>query len=144
MIVKASSKRAIRWSNGKAVRPELWLVPARSEAEHEPAAAQLVDGRGLFCEQGWIVEGRAGDERPELDTRGRSRDRSEHRPGFPWPAGSAVLVAVEEVFADPDGVEPEILDRAGHVEEFGPAHVPLDLGELDADLDRAVGIASSA
>ena len=84
----------------------------------------------------------AGDERAELDPRGRGGDRGQDRPGLPWAARRAVLPAVEQVLADPDRVEPEILDRAGHVEKLGPAHVALDLGELDADLERAaVGVA---
>ena len=53
------------------------------------------------------------------------------------PRGRAVRPAVEEVLADPDGVEAEVLDRAGHVEELRPADLALDLGQLDADLERA-------
>ena len=54
---------------------ELGLVPAGAEAEHEPAAAELVDRGGLLGEQRRVVEVRAGDERPELDPRGRRGDR---------------------------------------------------------------------
>ena len=67
MIVKASSKRAIRWSNGIAVGAELRLVPARSEPEDEPAVTQFVDRRRLLGEQRRVVEVGARDERAELD-----------------------------------------------------------------------------
>ena len=50
-----------------AERPELGLVPAGAEAEDQPAAADLVDRRGLLGEDGGVVERRAGDQRPELD-----------------------------------------------------------------------------
>ena len=139
MIVNASSNRSIRWSYGIAVGAELGLVPAGAEAEDEAAAAQLVDRGGLLGEQGRVVEVRAGDERPELDPRRRGGDRGQQRPRLPRPAGGPVLPAIEEVLADPHGVEPEVLDRAGHVEELGPADLALDLGELDADLERAAG-----
>ena len=122
-----------------AVGAELGLVPAGAEAEDEPAATQLVDRGGLLGEQGGVVEVRAGDERPELDPRRRGGDRGQERPRLPRAAGRPVLPAIEEVLADPDGVEPEVLDRAGHVEELGPADLALDLGELDADLERAGG-----
>src|SRR4029077_7796185 len=45
------------------------------------------------------------------------------------------LPAVEQVLAQPDGVEPEVLDRPDHVEELRPADLALDLGELDPDLE---------
>ena len=55
------------------------------------------------------------------------------------PRGGPVLPSIEQVLADPDRVEPEVLDGAGHVEELRPADLALDLGELDADLERAAG-----
>ena len=65
----------------------------------------------------------------------------QQRPGLPRAAGGRSSPAIEEVLADPDGVEAEVLDRPGHVEELGPADLALDLGELDADLERAAGVA---
>ena len=85
------------------------------------------------------MEVRAGDQRPELDPRRRGGDRGQQRPRLPRAASRPILPAIEEVLADPHGVEPEVLDRAGHVEELGPADLALDLGELDADLERAGG-----
>ena len=52
------------------------------------------------------------------------------------PRGGPVLPAVQQVLAEPDGVEPEVLDGPDHVEELRPADLALDLGELDADLER--------
>ena len=85
------------------------------------------------------MEVRAGDQRPELDARRRGGDRRQQRPRLPRTAGGPVLPSIEEVLADPHGVEPEVLDRPGHVEELGPADLALDLGQLDADLERAAG-----
>ena len=144
MIVNASSKRSMRWSNGIAEGAELGLVPARPEAQHEAAAAELVDRRGLLGEQRRVVEVRAGDERPELDPRRRGRDRRQQRPGLPRAAGRPVRPAVEEVLADPHRVEAQVLDRAGHVEQLGPADLALDLGELDADLERTAAAIAEA
>ena len=120
----------------EAERPELGLVPARPEPEHEPAAGDLVDRRGLLREHGRVVEARAGDERPDGDGRRRGRQGRHERPRFPRTARLPIGPAVEEVLADPHRVETQVLDRARHVEELGPAHVALDLGELDADLER--------
>ena len=53
----------------EAERAELGLVPARTETQDEPAAADLVDGGGLLGEERRVVEVRARDERPELDPR---------------------------------------------------------------------------
>ena len=39
------------------------LVPARAQAEHEPPAADLVDGRGELREDGRLVEAGRRDER---------------------------------------------------------------------------------
>ena len=83
MIVNASSKRVDPVVERVAVGTELRLVPSCAEAEHEPAAAQLVDRRGLLGEQGRVVEIGARDERAELDPRSRGRDRRQQRPGLP-------------------------------------------------------------
>ena len=137
MIVNASSKRSIAVVERVAEGAELGLVPAGPEAEDEPAAADLVDRRGLLGEQRRVVEARAGDERPELDPRSStaaiaaSSVHASH-----GPRGGPVRPAIEQVLADPDRVEPEVLDRPGHVEQLRPADLALDLGQLDADLER--------
>ena len=55
------------------------------------------------------------------------------------PSSGPIREAVQEVLADPDRVEAQVLDGAGHVEQLRPADLALDLGELDADLERPMG-----
>ena len=86
---------------------ELGLVPAGAQAEDQPAAADLVDRRGLLGEDSRVVERRAGDQRAELDAVGDRSDRGENRPGLPRPTRGSVGPAIEEVLAEPDGVIPE-------------------------------------
>ena len=40
--------------------------------------------------------------------------------------------SIQQVVADPDRVEPDLLGRPRHREVLGPAHLALDLGELNA------------
>jgi hypothetical protein len=117
-------------------RPKLGLVPAGAEPEDQTATTDLIDGRGLFGEDRGVVEGRASDERPELDPAGTGGDRGEHRPGFPWPTRRPFGPAVEQMLAEPHRVVAQVLDGPRHVEELGPACLALDLGQLDADLER--------
>ena len=121
----------------EAERLELRLVPAGPKAQNEPAAADLVDRGGLFGKQRRVMEIRTSDQGTQLDPRGRGGDGGQRRPGLPWPSGRAVRPAIEQMLADPHGVETEVLDRADHVEQFRPADLALDLGELDADLERS-------
>ncbi len=122
----------------EAERPELGLVPAGAQAEDQAAAADLVDRAGLLGEERRVVEVRARDERPELDP-GRGRgDGRHHRPRLPRTARRPVGPSIQEVLAEPDRVVAEVLDRADQVEHLGPADLALDLGELDADLERAL------
>ena len=114
-------------------RPVLLLVPAGAEAEHEAAAADLVDRRRHLRDQARRVEARAGDERAEPHPLGRGGQRREQRPRLPRTALGPAVAAVEQVVADPDRVEAALLGRARHREVLGPAHVALGLGELDAD-----------
>ena len=121
------------------VGTELGFVPAGAEAEDEATAAQLIDRRGLLREKGGVVEVRAGDEWAELDPRRGRRDRGEERPRFPRTAWRPVLPAIEKVLADPHRVEALVLDGTGHVEKLGPAHLALDLGQLDPDFQAGGG-----
>ena len=130
MIVNASSKRSTRWSNGKPKAPELGLVPAGAEAEDEPAAADsstvaacLASSAGLWK----FVHATSGPSSIRCVTRRWPRGAS--RP--PTVRGPADRPAVEEVLAEPDRVEAELLDRARHVEELRPADLALDLGQLE-------------
>src|SRR6185503_13518746 len=79
------------------------------------------------------------DEGPELDPAGHGGDGAHEGPRLPGPARVAVGPAVQEVLAQPDRVEAEVLDGPDEVEQLRPADLALDLGELDADLDRALG-----
>jgi hypothetical protein len=119
-----------------AERAELGLVPAGPDAEHEPATRDLVDRVGLLGQDRRVVEAEAGDERPELDPARHGRDRGKARPGLPRPSRRPVTPSVEQMLAEPDRVVAQVLDRADHVEDLGPAHLALDLRQLDTDLER--------
>ncbi len=60
----------------------------------------------------------------------------EDGPHLPWTARWLAIVAVEQVVAGPDRVEPDALRQERHLAQLRPAHLALDLGKLDADLDR--------
>ncbi len=113
---------------------ELLLVPARTEGRHEPAAAQLVDRRDLPRQDPGRVERRAGDERAERDPLGDAGQPGERRPAVPRATLRTPVPAVEQVVADPDGIEAALLRSVGHRRELVAAHDPLHLGELDPDV----------
>ena len=79
------------------------------------------------------MEGGTGDERAEGDALSGDGEARQQRPRVPRPALRPPVVAVEQVVADPDRVEADLLGRAGHRGVLRPPHVPLDLGELHAD-----------
>ena len=120
-----------------AERPELRLVPARTDAEDEPAAADLVDRVGPLGQRP------PGCGTPCRRRAGRSRSGSSPRrrpPACPTPpTGRAVRgpASGKGGARRTNRVVAEVLDRPGHVEEFRPAHLALDLGQLDSDLERA-------
>src|SRR5262249_9672152 len=119
----------------EAERAELRLVPARAEPQDEATAGDLVDRRGLLREERRVVERRARDERPDRRLARRRRERGHERPGLPRATGRAALPAVEEMLADPDRVEAQVVDRAGEVDELRPADLSLDLGQLHPDAE---------
>ena len=123
---------------GQAERAELALVPAGAEAEHEAAAADVIDGGRHLRQQAGAVEGRAGHQRAERDPFGRRGKRRQHRPDLPGPAlGAAVLGGVEQVIAEPDRVESDLLGGRRHGQILGPADDPLGLWELHSDTQWA-------
>jgi hypothetical protein len=111
---------------------ELAPVPAGAEAEDEAPAADLVDRRRHLGDQPRRVKAGAGDQRPDRHARRGRGQRGHQRPRLPRPA-----VLIEQVVADPDRVEPDLLGGARHVQVLGPAHDALDLRELDADAHSA-------
>ena len=111
--------------------PELRLVPARADAEHEAPAADLVDRGGHARDQARRVEPEARHERPDHDALGHAGQRGHDRPRVPRPALRAALVAVEQVIAEPDRVEPDLLGGARHGDSYsGQRTTALDLGQL--------------
>src|SRR5581483_8484429 len=118
-------------------RPELRLVPPGPHAEDETTAAHLVDGRGHLRDQSRRMETEARDERSELDPLGRGGERREQRPRLPRPTLGATVAPVQQVVAEPDGVEPRALGGARHRQVLGPADVALHLRELDPDPKRS-------
>src|SRR5919106_4194497 len=115
---------------------ELRLVPARAEGQDQPAGADLVDGGGHLRQHGGGVERRARNERSEAHTLGDRGQPRQHRPRLPWAPLGPPVVAVEEVVAEPDRVEPDLLGGSGHGHVFGPGRLALDLGQLDPDAER--------
>ena len=90
MIVNASAKRLIRWSNGNPnAANSVSFQPAPRPSDQAPAA-DLVDGGGHLRQHRRGVEGRRRDERAERDPRGDRGEAGEHRPGLPRPARAVV------------------------------------------------------
>ena len=79
----------------------------------------------------------ARDERPEADALGDGRERRQHRQSLPRSSLLTTVAAVEEMISEPDRVEANVLCRPGHRHVLRPANVALDLGQLDADCQRA-------
>src|SRR5919204_3938963 len=119
-----------------AERAELRLVPAGAHGADEATVTDLVDGRSHPREDPGRMERRTRDERAQLHAAGRRRERSEHRPHVPGSALAAIVVSIEEMVAEPDGVEARLLRRTRHGDVLRPPHDPLDLGQLDPDAER--------
>ena len=119
----------------KAEGPELRLVPAGADPEHEPAARDLVHGRGRARQHAGSVEGRGGDKRPS-----RTRDvaaasaascvQTSHGPrsGRPSRGRAGGRRATRSRSRPPR--------RPGDRAQLRPANLALDLGKLDADPER--------
>ena len=111
------------------------------ELSHPKGEVRKEELLGKECR---IMEVGARNQGPELDARGRCRDRPHQGPGLPRAARFSIRPAIEQVFADPERVEPGVLDRSNHVEDLGPADVTLDLRELNANPQWAVGFRTGA
>jgi hypothetical protein len=117
---------------GKPEGPELDLVPPRAEAEHQAAAADLIDrGRHLGQDAGDVERG-TRHQRAQPDPLGHGGQPGQERPRLPRTALRSAVAPVQEVVADPQGIEAHLLRRAGHGHILGPRDPALDLWELDA------------
>ena len=129
----------------EAERAELGLVPAGPEAEDEPAAADLVDRGRLLGQHRRVVEARARHERPELDPRRRGGEAGERRPRLPRAARLAGPASDTAGGRRPRSSRSRASSIARAISsELGPAHLALDLGELDADLQGTHGAEPSS
>ena len=57
----------------------------------------------------------------------------------PSTLGSLDVIAIKQMVAEPDRVKTHLLAQARHRGHFRPADFALDLGQLEADLERARG-----
>ena len=108
------------------------LVPAGPQPEDESPLGRGIDGRRLLGEHRGSVEAGRCDEWTDLDRRGRRGDRCKRGPHFPWPT-IVHIEFVEQMIAEPEGIEPDGLGRPGHRNELGKRHFPFDFRELDTD-----------
>src|SRR5439155_5287484 len=105
---------------GDPERLELRGVPAGPEAEYETAAADLVDrGRPPRQQPGRRERG-ARHQRADRRSLRLDRQPGERRPRVPWAAFLAAIAAVEQVVADPQGVEASLLGDARDGGVLGP------------------------
>lgn len=124
----------------KAERTEFRIVPAGAEPEDEPPSRDLVHRRRELGEHGRGVKCRGCDQRAEANAGRRRGNRREQRPDFPGTASRAVGEPIQEMVADPDRVEAQVLGTAGHRDVLGPMHLALDLGQLDTDAEWAIHV----
>ena len=140
MIVNASAKRLIRWSKGKpnAANSVSFQPAPRPRTRRPPLISSTVAACLASIAGAWnAVAATSGPSvtRDVTAARAASSVHASH-----GPAGAVVAgPAVEEVVAGPDGIEAELLGAQRHRPQVRPAGLPLDLGELDADLERATG-----
>ena len=135
-IVNASSKREIRWSNGAPSAANSDVVPAGAQAQHQPAAGDLVHRRRLLGEHERRVERGRGDERPDRHALGGLGERRRASSTPPTARARAGRVPVQQMVADPDRVEARLLGRPRDRAQLRPADLALHLGQLDADPER--------
>ena len=96
----------------------LVLLPAGAEPEHEPAAAQVVDGRRHLREHRRVAVGVAGDERADADARHRGREPGERGPRLGVRHARGLAVG-HEVVRVPETVEADRLGVARDLEHVG-------------------------
>src|SRR5205823_13852239 len=82
---------------------------------------------------GRVVEAGARHQRTDFHSPRHGGNRRDQRPRLPWAARRAIGEAVEQVVANPDRIEAHRLGGLGHAAQLTPAHLALDLRELDPD-----------
>ena len=116
---------AIEW---ETERPVFGLVPARAQPQGQASAADLVDRGGLLGEHGRVVKAGRGHQRPKLDSRCDGRQGSQLGPCLPRASGPLAGLPVEQVVADPQGIEAEFLGARRHGTQLRPADYVFHLG----------------
>ncbi len=137
MIVKASANRSIRWSNGMPnARNSVSFQPApRPRTKRPPLISSRVSACFARTAGLWnAVQATSGPSRIRVVAAASPARRVQASQG---PRVVAVGETVEEVIAQPDRVEAELLRLAGHRDDLAPADLAFDLRQLDADPDGA-------
>ena len=131
------SARAARSSRGReSVGAVLALHPAGAEAELDPAAGDVVDGRGGVREQARQAERRGRDERPEAQRRRARGEARERRPGVVRDVPGLVRLRDVVVGAE-ERVDPVLLAGVGEVAPLLPGDAFLAL-DHQGDAHRAI------
>ena len=137
MISKLSRKRDARWSNGspKARNSGSFQPEPTPSTKRPPLTSSIAAAMRAISPGGWNA--RQATSGP-ISTRSvsaaiaASSVQASHGPR----SGSSV-VAIEQVVAEPDRVEPDLLRGQRHRAVLGPAHVALDLGQLHSNAQRS-------
>src|SRR6478736_2591248 len=128
-LLEPADPMVVREPVGSIVR----CVPAGAEGEDQAALRDGVHRRRHLGEHRRGMETRAGDQRAEFDRGGRRGERGERRPHLPGPTRTDRQV-VEQMVAEPDRVEADLLGQPSHLDQLRERHLPLDLRQLDSDL----------
>ncbi len=84
------------------------LLESGADAEYQPAVADVIDGARHIREEIRIAITVAGDQRADLDARGRLRPRAKHRPALEV-FSLALLAKWEEMIPVEEDVDTEVL-----------------------------------
>ena len=120
-----------------AVLVVVLFLPARSDAQDQPAVGDVVDGAGHVGQQLWVAVGVAGHQRADLDAGGLLGPGAEHGPAFEVRA-VGIAVEREEVVPVEGDVDADVLAAPDGVARGCVMGGVLGL-QLDADADRPVG-----
>ena len=120
----------------------LRVVPATADTQDQPAAADVIEGRGHLGQEGRVAVLGGHDQDPELGP-GRDRGRrGQHGPGL-VDARRLAIEAEQQVVVDPDRVEAGGLRCHGHVADLRPIGrrrlaVLLGDGQHDTEPDHGI------